>query len=87
VGQPSASGTELEPNVGQLSLLHGDAVLQSAEALLEVADLALEPADPRGIGLDRGPQLVGLVLVGLVTARQVGAAGSRQQRDCGDRRD
>jgi hypothetical protein len=87
VGQPSASGTELQPDVGQLSFLHGDAVLESAEALLEVADFALEPPDPRGIGLDRGAQLVGLVLVGLVTARQVGAAGSRQQRDCGDRRD
>jgi len=87
VGQPSASGTELEANAGKLSLLYGDAVLESAEALLEVADFALEPPDPRGIALDRGPQLVGLVLVGLVTARQVGAAGSRQQRDCNDRRD
>jgi hypothetical protein len=87
VGQSSASGTELEPDVGQFSLLHGDAVLESAEALLEVADFALEPPDPRRIGLDRGPQLGGLVLMCLVTARQIGAAGSRQQRDCDDRRD
>ena len=43
MGQPSASGTELEPDVGQLSFLHGDAVLEPAEALLEVADFALEP--------------------------------------------
>jgi hypothetical protein len=86
VGQPRASGTKLEPNAGKLSLLHGDAVLKAAQALLEVADLALEALDPGRVRLDRGPQLVGLVLVGLVTARQIGAAGSRQQRDCDDRR-
>jgi hypothetical protein len=87
VGQPSSSGTELGPDVGQLSFLHSDAVLEPMKALLEVADFALEPPDPRGIGLDRGAQLVGLVLVGLVTARQVSAAGSRQQRDCAGRHD
>jgi len=55
--------------------------------MLEVADSALESLDPGGVGLDRGPQLTGLVLMGLVTARQVGAAGSREQRYCDDRRD
>jgi hypothetical protein len=36
--------------------------------------------------LDRGPQLVGLLLVCLITARQIGAARSREQRDGDDRR-
>jgi hypothetical protein len=84
--QPSASGTELEPDARKLSLLHGDAVLKLTEALLEVTDSALEPPDPGGVGLDRGPQLVGLVLVDLITAREIGTAGSREQRDCGNRR-
>jgi hypothetical protein len=87
VGEPGASGPELEPDVGKLPLLHSDAVLKPAQALLEVADSPLESLDPGGVGLDRGPQLTGLVLMGLVTARQVGAAGSREQRCCDDRRD
>jgi hypothetical protein len=68
-------------------LLHGNAVLEPAQTLLEVTDLALEPLDPRGVGVDRGPQRVGLALMGLITAGEVGAAGSREQRYCDDRRD
>jgi hypothetical protein len=57
------------------------------EALLQVADSALEPVDSGGVGLDLGPQLVGSVLAGLIAAREVGTAGSREQRDCANRRD
>src|SRR5690242_21552138 len=59
VSQARARGTELDPHAGKLSLLHYDAVLQVTEALLQVADPALEPPDLVGVRLDRPAQLVG----------------------------